>query len=635
MNKIQKQALRKGTEIAVYEIKDVLNSNSSEIAYRAWNEHLNTTVILKEFFPSDYVERDTDDQSVQEKSKKDIAVFEYGLNNFIQENEKLLGIQHPGVQCAHNVLEFNHTAYFAVDDEQGTLLSEQLEMSKSFNEEELRVVLTSLLNALQNMHEAGIVHGDINPNNILIRKNNEPVLINFAGARQGFAKHVKMHSFELCQGYASPEQYVKGDHTGAAIDLYGLGATLYRCITKSDPEDARNRRSDLDDKKVDSQKSILKQTDSNFSEEFLQTIDWMLQPDVKQRPQSVSEVLTELNKNDQNLKEAEVTNSVKIETQDKNYEDSESKAGRMGLVVLLAGLIGFVAAGSAFIWYLQKNQINLDANLPEQEKQISAASVEQESGSSVAGTPARQSASKPKQKKHTLRKVPEVASAKFSDKASVKSVAQEEVAAKVEVITDKPSLSEKLSETDSSKPAIPALKSSEEDHAALVESRKKDELKAEISTSVKSAAQEEVASQDEVVTDVSEQNPDDSVQSEKETSAAAEKNADLIKKHLVSAEQKFAGFRLTTPSEDNAYSHYQAVLKIEPNHKGARKGLRRIVDLYILLIDKAIQSNRLKLAQAYLSRAKSVLPKSPYLKKKSEELVAIEQSLQDVDEIEN
>ena len=250
MNNNEKMALRKGTEIAVYEIKDVLGANSSEISYRAWNEHLNTTVILKEFFPSDYVERDAEDQSVREKSKKDTAIFEYGLNNFIQQNEKLLGVQHPGVQSAHNVLKFNNTAYLAIDDEQGTLLAEQLEKSKSFSEDELRIVLTSLLNALQKIHEAGVVHGDIYPGNILIKKNGQPVLINVATARQNFAEHVKMLSFELREGYASSEQYKKDGHTtGASVDFYGLGATLYRCVTSFDPEDAKNRMADLDEKK--------------------------------------------------------------------------------------------------------------------------------------------------------------------------------------------------------------------------------------------------------------------------------------------------------------------------------------------------------------------------------------------------
>ena len=599
MNKIPKQALEKGIQIAVYEIKEALGGNLSEITYQAWNEHLNTTVILKEFFPSDYVVRDEANQFVRENSKKDMAVFKFGLNNFIQQNEKLLGIQHSGVQNAHNVLKFNHTAYLAVEDEQGALLSEQLEKSKSFTEEELRILLTSLLNALENIHEAGISHGDIHPDNILIRKNGEPVLMNIAAARQDFAKHVKMLPFELHQGYASPEQYEKDNHVGTAVDLYGLGATLYRCVTHTDPVAASQRMSDLNENKPDPLKIILDQKESGFSEEFLKTIDWMLHPDVKDRPQSVSEVLTELNKDNNNLKAAEAANPVKSEKQDRNYVDSESKEGYIIWIGLFAGMISFVAIGLGLIWFLQKGEISWDANLPDQEKQISEVAVVQESGSGNSSkTPAIQSVIEPKQKKPTIDNAPDETSVKLVEKIPVKEVPikstqQEEVASKAEVITDKPSPSEKQAGTDLSSQEVPALKPSGENPVVQVKPEKKSEP----------IAEKKVLSED-----------------------------DLIKQHMAKAKEKFTALDLTTPSEDNAYHYYKAVLKIDPDHEGAAKGLRRIVDRYILFIDTAIEKDQVDLAEVYLKRAKSVLPNSPYIKKKNDEIAELKQFSRVVDE---
>ena len=575
MTKIQTQALRKGTEIAVYQIKDVLGSNSSEIAYRVWNEHLNTTVILKEFFPSDYVERDEEDQFVREKSKKDSPVFEFGLNNFIQKSEKLLAVQHPSVQSAHNVLQFNHTAYFAVDDVQGTLLSEQLEKSKSFNEDELLIILTSLLNALQDIHEAGIVHGDICPDNILIKKNGEPVLMNFAAAHQGFAEHVKMLASELHEGYASPEQYEKGNQAGASTDLYSLGATLYRCITKTDPVDGQKRISDLNDNKADPLLSISERGETGFSEDFLQTIDRMLQLDVKERPQSANEVLTELNKDNKNSKAIEAATPVKIKTITSNDMDIESKEGHVGTVFALVGMVGAVAIGSVLIWFLQKGYVNQVANISEPEKLGDVAPVVAESGSKHSDEiQIIEKELEPEPEQTALAKLPEEVPVKLAEQGK-------EVVSKIEVPTETPPQSGQFAETNTISQNSIGAKPSEESLAALAKSEQK----------VEPIAVNKVLVKD-----------------------------DLIKQHMASAEESIAAFRLTTPSEDNAYSHYKAVLEIDPEHEGARKGVRQIVDRYILLIDKEIEKDQAGFALIYLNRAKNILPNSPYLKIKTEEL---------------
>ena len=653
MNKIPKQALNKGKQIAVYEIKETLGSSLSEITYRAWNEHLNTTVILKEFFPSDYVVRDEENQSVRENSKKDMAVFKFGLNNFIQQNEKLLGIQHSGVQNTHNVLKFNHTAYLAVEDEQGTLLSEQLEKSKSFTEEELRILLTSLLNALENIHEAGIVHGDIHPDNILIRKNGEPVLMNIAAARQDFAKHVKMLPFELHKGYASPEQYEKDSHAGTSVDLYGLGATLYRCVTKTDPVAARQRMSDLSENKSDPLKIILDQKESGFSEELLKTIDWMLHPDVKDRPQSVSEVLTELNK-DNNLKAVDTEGSVKSEEQDRNHVDSESKESYIVWLGLFVGMISFVAVGLGLIWYLQKGEINWGANFPDQEKQISEVSVAQKSGAGNSNeAPVIQSSNQPKQEKQVLNKASDEVSVKLEEKIPVKKVPAKST--EQEVV----SIQESGSGNSSKTPATQSVIEPKQEKQTFSKEPEKESVKLAEKTPVKevpvkSTEKKEVASKAEdkfsssekqVKTDLSsqdisssEENPVVQVEPEKKSEPIVEKKflskEDLIKQYMAKAKKKFAALNLTTPSEDNAHHYYKAVLKIDPNHKGAAKGLRRIVDRYILFVDTAIEKNQVDLAEVYLNRAKSVLPNSPYIKEKNDEIADLKQFSRVIDEYE-
>ena len=291
MSKIQNHALRIGTQIAVYEIKELLGSNQSEIIYRAWSKRLNTTVILKEFFPCEYASRDKDSQSVLLSSKVNEFVFEFGLRDFIQLNEKLLEIQHPGAQTALNILELNQTAYLVVNDPKGNLLSEYLGSSEPYKEDELKNLVGPLLDTLDEFHKADIIHGDIHPGNILLKNDGKPVLLNFASARQKFSRYIENPLSDLHTGYASPEQYLTHGNIESSSDLYSLGAVIYRCITGMNPENSEHRISELNKNNADPLKPIIEKSGSGFSGKLLVTADWMLQPENAARPQSVSEVM--------------------------------------------------------------------------------------------------------------------------------------------------------------------------------------------------------------------------------------------------------------------------------------------------------------------------------------------------------
>ncbi len=142
MAKLTAQALPTGTLIGVYEIKDVLNSDWNSILYRAWNEHLNTIVILKEYFPSDYAVRDVDGKTVIAKSNTDESIFKYGMKRFLELAEQLEDIQHPNIISVHNALQFNETVYMATGFVRGTPLSKIHEgASHSFSDEKSKQTL--------------------------------------------------------------------------------------------------------------------------------------------------------------------------------------------------------------------------------------------------------------------------------------------------------------------------------------------------------------------------------------------------------------------------------------------------------------------------------------------------------------
>ena len=86
-----------------------------------------------------------------------------------------------------------------------------------------------------------VIHRDIKPANIKITPDVMPILIDF-----GLAKlHQKGPTMTAAQGvspgFAPPEQYMAKGRTDARTDVYGLGATLYACLTGKDPPEAPGR----------------------------------------------------------------------------------------------------------------------------------------------------------------------------------------------------------------------------------------------------------------------------------------------------------------------------------------------------------------------------------------------------------
>ena len=80
------------------------------------------------------------------------------------------------------------------------------------------------------------------------------------------------------------------------------------------------------------------------------------------------------------------------------------------------------------------------------------------------------------------------------------------------------------------------------------------------------------------------------------------KKADKIEKLLAQSRLALADYRLVTPEGDNAYEYLRAVLQMEPVNETARAGIQEIVDIYITLATKAVDSNEIARAERYLDR---------------------------------
>jgi serine/threonine protein kinase len=152
-------------------------------------------------------------------------------------------------------------------------------------QEELGSVTMRLLDALQVMHAANFLHRDIAPDNIIIRADGTPVLLDFGAAGRAVAGMSRPLTGIVKAGYSPLEQYASDTRLqGAWSDIYALGATLYLAVTGQPPEEATLRA--LEDRMPPAAESAT----GEYRRDFLTAIDACLAVRSAERPQSVAQL---------------------------------------------------------------------------------------------------------------------------------------------------------------------------------------------------------------------------------------------------------------------------------------------------------------------------------------------------------
>ncbi len=290
----EKTALTAGSRLQEYRIDSILGAGAFGITYKAWDTNLGMPVAIKEFFPQEYVDRGLDD-AVSLKSGDHADFYDWGLQRFIGEAQVLARFKHPNIVRVTRYFTANKTAYIVMEYEQGASLGEHLSgHSDPPAEGWLRRLFMPLLEGLDQIHQKRYLHRDIKPANIFIRADGSPLLLDFGAARVEMGAPDDDQASILTPGYAPIEQYDVNSPQGPWSDLYGIGATLFRCAMGKSPKDAyRRQKCHLEDR-PDPVSDVLGNATERYSREFLDTIDWMMKLDASERPQSAEEVLARL-----------------------------------------------------------------------------------------------------------------------------------------------------------------------------------------------------------------------------------------------------------------------------------------------------------------------------------------------------
>ncbi len=278
-------ALPEGTElVGDYRIKRVLGAGGFGITYLADEVALNRLITIKEYFPADYAARGATSQA-SPRSQGCAEDYKWGLERFIEEAQTLARFVHPNIVRVYRYFRANNTGYMVLHFEEGGSFKAWLKgLNRAPRQPELDRIVTPLLDALEMVHAGDFLHRDIAPDNIIIRKDGSPVLIDFGSARGEIASHSKTVSALVKPGYSPYEQYATTSRQqGPWTDIYALGATLYHALSGKRPPDAPSRM--VNDEYVSAREAAL----SSYRPSFLAAIDRALKLEVGERPQTIAE----------------------------------------------------------------------------------------------------------------------------------------------------------------------------------------------------------------------------------------------------------------------------------------------------------------------------------------------------------
>ena len=322
MSELKSGALLQGGK---YRIEKSLGQGGFGITYMAEQTNLGRKVCIKEFFMKEYGERtesNADNEATVLTAVTSAAAEVMGRyrDKFIKEAKTIARLDHPGIVRIHDVFEENGTAYYVMDYLEGENLNEKVKREGALSEDRALGYIRQVADALSYVHGHNIMHLDIKPANIIVRKSDDrAILIDFGAAKQydSTGTQTSTTPIGMSAGYAPIElMKIGGVQTfSPETDVYSLGATLYYLVTGQNPPDA-----------------------SDVLEEGLPEMPKQLSPSLKtavlnamktrkQRPKSVIAFLGLIDDEDEKArKETELKALEQAEAEKRKIEEEKKKA---------------------------------------------------------------------------------------------------------------------------------------------------------------------------------------------------------------------------------------------------------------------------------------------------------------------
>ena len=201
---------------------------------------VNVNVTIKEFFMSDLNNRSADGTNVEKTSSTLVKNY---LSKFRREAENLAKLHHPNIVKVLEVFDENNTTYYVMEYIDGETIDDLIKSKGHLSEREALDITRHVCAALSYMHEHKMLHLDLKPKNLMRNSEGKIFLIDFGLAKQYTEDGEPESSTSIglgTPGYAPIEQanYKKDGSFPVTLDIYALGASLYKMLVGKTPPEA-------------------------------------------------------------------------------------------------------------------------------------------------------------------------------------------------------------------------------------------------------------------------------------------------------------------------------------------------------------------------------------------------------------
>jgi serine/threonine protein kinase len=283
--------LQSGTIIDQYMIERELAHGGFSSVYLARQIEDQVQVAIKEYLPRKFAHR-TWNNVVIPHNDETKASFLRGRALFFEEAKVLANLKHHNIVDVINFFQANETVYMVMVYDYGVTLDKVIKDSKIKKTEQLLIsIFNLLLTGIGVIHQQKMVHLDIKPANILIRPNFDPLLLDFGAIRKFPDTYKSPYTKVLTKGFSPIEQYSLSSPLGPWTDIYAVGASMRCYLDGKIPMPAPDRKTE--EKMIPAVKAYKRK----FPEYLLKAIDWAMEIEPEQRPQSIEELQEALSNN--------------------------------------------------------------------------------------------------------------------------------------------------------------------------------------------------------------------------------------------------------------------------------------------------------------------------------------------------
>jgi serine/threonine protein kinase len=301
-------ALAAGTKLqgGKYVIEKALGQGGFGITYKANNASLGIPVVVKEFHPQGASRAGTSMRPPGTLSQQE---FSQARASFADEAKVVaqltLNNPNPFIVRVYDVFTENDTEYYTMEFLDGKPLQSLVEKNGPLSEAQVLEVARQLGGALQEVHQAGLLHRDVKPDNVMMVARGA-VLIDFGSARAIAAGG--RQSIIVTPGYAPLEQYASEAKRGPFTDVYAMAGTLFFALTGQPPIPATDRVNGT-------KQPTAREVNPSISKATSDLLERAMRMKIDERPQSAAEFLAELERAVSGIKGAKVGKPVNAPTQ--------------------------------------------------------------------------------------------------------------------------------------------------------------------------------------------------------------------------------------------------------------------------------------------------------------------------------